>query len=252
MNLKSRVLITRAEHQTDEFKKKVEHAGLEAIVLPMIEIKAIEANTDLTNVFNQMEKYDWLIFTSSNSVKFFFDAVDEQNVKMYFFPNLKIATVGEKTKMTLEQRGYRTNFVPIKFTAKVLTESLEDLKGKNILIPRSGIATNDYIRAFEEKGAKVHAIDLYNNNPRSFEANTLNKLFDQNLDYITFTSGSTAKSFADNVNKLDIKLDQVKVICIGPSTAKVASDNGLKVEAIAETHTIEGIIDVIKKLENNV
>ena len=47
------------------------------------------------------------------------------------------------------------------------------------------------------------------------------------------------------------ELNNEKVICIGPETAKVATQNNINIAAIAKPHTIEGIIASIKKSLTN-
>jgi uroporphyrinogen III methyltransferase/synthase len=43
-------------------------------------------------------------------------------------------------------------------------------------------------------------------------------------------------------------LKQVKIVCIGPITAQTASELGLKVDAVADTYTIDGLVEAICRL----
>lgn len=242
------VVITRAEHQSKNLVDRVENHGGTPIVIPMIELIKVDDKTEINQAFSRLDEIDWLVFTSENAVDYFFQYAEESGVKFYFYPNLKIATVGEKTKLKLEQLGYRTNFVPIKYTAEVLAENMdEDIAGKQVLIPRSDLASNDYIQVFEKRGAQVFPLTVYRNQSIEYNADSLTSKLEGNVDCITFTSGSTVKAFANGLKKISIDLTKTKVYCIGPSTAKVAEESGFTVSGVAEPHTEEALFELILK-----
>lgn len=230
--------------------KELENLGFEVISMPMISIKVNDDTELLQKAFDQLHSYDWLVFTSRNAVRYFFQLADELGIKLFYFSDLKIATVGEKTKLELEQLGYRTNFVPIEYTAEVLAENMDDLQGKNILIPRSSIASNHYVEEMTRRGAKVTTIDLYHTLEVEYSKSEMQLQLSDPPDFLTFTSPSAVKSFARQINHYHIQLGDSKVICIGPSTAKSADSLGLKVDYVAQPHTVEGMIEILKDHAN--
>ncbi len=246
------VLVTRPIDQSKQLNELLENNGFKAISLPLIKLERIKTNPALDSFFNELDSFDWIVFTSVNAVKFFFEAAEEKGVKFYFYPDLKIATVGEKTKLQLEQLGYRTNFVPIKYTAEVLADNMDDVAGKKILIPRSSDASNHYIEVFKSRKAEAIPLTIYQNSPVTYSLEEFSEKFNQNIDYLTFASGSAVKAFDTLLKMKGATLTKEKLICIGPSTAKVANELGYEVTAIAEPHTNEGIIEAILKEEKNV
>ena len=246
------VLITRPENQSKSFREQLEKEKFKVSQMPLIQLSSIAENHKLKEAFENLERFDWLVFTSVNAVTYFFDAAEKHGVKFYFYPDLKIATVGEKTKLQLEQLGYRTNFVPIKYTAEVLADNMDDVNGKQILIPRSSKASNHYLEVFTSRGATPTAVTVYENKSIIYKAAEFAEIMNQGFDYLTFASGSAVIAFDNNLKLSQIKLKQEKVICIGPSTAKVAENLGYEVAAIAEPHTTEGMVTAIKKLEEYV
>jgi len=247
------ILITRAEGQNKDFRETLEKEGALVKTLPMIEYTTIEDFKETHNIFDQLDQFDWIVFTSATAVHFFFEAAHEFGVKFYFFSNLKIATVGEKTKLKLEQLGYRTNFVPIQYTAEVLAENMdEDIAGKKILIPRSNVASDEYLSVFKKRRAIPYPLTIYNNREVNHSPEEITQILNNGVDYLTFTSGSTFKAFHNCLNNTKVKLLNEKIICIGPSTAKVINELGYEVAAIANPHTIDGIVETIKELEEHV
>lgn len=247
---KKKVLITRAEHQSEDFRKLIERANGTPVLFPTIEIKPIADQTLIKQTFDNLESIDWIVFTSENAVKYFFHYAEQYAIKFYFYPNLKIATVGEKTKLILEQLGFRTNFVPIQYTAQVLAENMDaEIEGKRILIPRSSKASQEYLEVFEKRGAIPMPLTIYENSLKENDIQQTKAAIAE-VDYVTFTSGSTVKGFQSALTKANIERPKAKYISIGPSTTKVAHLLGIQIDLTAETYTIEGILDAIKTLEH--
>ena len=246
-----KVLINRSSEQSKEYKELLEREGFQPISCPMIETVLTQNLSPIHNILDRLEEIDWVVFTSENAVRYFFQVAEDYGVKFYFYPNLKIATVGEKTKLSLEQLGYRTNFVPIQYTAEVLAENMDDVRGKNILIPRSALASNEYLEVFQKRAANPIPIELYNTQTVLYSKEELEQTIPEQVDYLTFTSPSTIKAFDANRKNMSIKLEKTQVVCIGPSTAKAAQQLGYTPAAVAQPHTIEGVVAAIKKLEEN-
>ena len=229
------VLITRSANQVAEFINQLEALGANTITLPLIENITINQN-ELIKKVNQ-NNYDWIIFTSTNAVKFFFESISAKTITS------KIAVVGAKTGQLIKELDLKVNFTPSEFTAKHLANEIPVSENDTILIPRSSLAKNDIIDILEKRNCVIEAISIYENNSINYSTEEIKKVFNQKIDYITFTSGSTVQSFI----KQGIRLKTEKVICIGPETAKIAKQNNINVAAIANPHTIEGMIKVISQ-----
>lgn len=224
------ILITRSANQAEEFINQLQELGANTITLPLIENTAINQGELIEKV--NKNNYDWLIFTSVNAVRFFFDSVLVDTISS------KIAVVGNKTGDLIRAYGLQIDFTPSEFTAKHLANEIPISANQRILIPRSNLAKNDIVEILENRNCNVEAISIYENNSIEYSATELQEIIKQKIDFITFTSGSTVKSFIE----LGIKLNDAKVICIGPETAKVAEQNKISVSGIANPHTIKGMV----------
>ena len=233
------VLVTRSENQAKEFIAKLEDLGAKTIALPLIETTALHQKelTDLAIKNN----YNWIVFTSPNAVKFFFETISKNTI------HCKIAAVGSKTAELIESLGYTVDFIPTQYTAKQLANEIPVTENDTVFIPRSDIAKNDIVEILKSRNCIVNTIAIYKNTAVNYTKEELNNIFNQTIDFITFTSGSTVNSFI----KLGITLKNEKVICIGPETEKVAVQNNISVSATANPHTIEGMINSIKKSLTN-
>lgn len=251
--LKNRkVLITRADHQCKSIEKLLAYKGAETARLPMIAIRPIKDQSFIESIVTDLESIDWVVFTSVNSVNYFFEALENYDVKVHFLTDLRIATVGEKTKAAVEKIGYRSNFVPIEYTAKMLAKQLPIFGHERILIPQSTKANNEYVDLLREQCQEVIPLPIYENYEPTYTREGLVSVLDKNFDWITFFSGSAVVNFTKQLKIHNLSLPMVKVAVVGPSTKKVAEDNGFTISALANPYTEEGVVEAILKNEKDV
>src|SRR5690606_8108606 len=68
-----RVAVSRARAQTPELSAKLTALGAEAIELPLITITKEISKQNLADTMLELGGYDWIVFTSTNGVRFFFE-----------------------------------------------------------------------------------------------------------------------------------------------------------------------------------
>tara|TARA_B100000809_G_C15138122_1_gene531601 strand:+ start:5405 stop:6133 length:729 start_codon:yes stop_codon:yes gene_type:complete len=227
------VVVTRSKSQAFELISGLEELGAKTISLPLITNSAIN-KTELSQKIKQCN-FSWIIFTSPNAVKFFFETISPKNITS------KIAAVGSKTKEHLEALGLNIDFIPTQFTAQQLAKEILVTPNEFFFIPRSNLANDVIVNLLESRNAIVETLSIYENTSVKYSKSEIDNIFKQTVDFTTFTSGSTVNSFI----KLGINVQMGEVICIGPETAKIAKENNIPVSAIANPHTIDGMIEQI-------
>ena len=243
-----RILVTRPCAQTDSFGDGLRAAGFEPIYFPVIEIQPIENNVALDKAFDQLNCYEWVIFTSVNAVEIVFN-------KFSLFGNgtrVMFAAIGPKTAEALQKRGVTPDFVPEEYVAEAILPGLGELKNKWVLLPRAEIAQQELPEAILTAGGIAHEIVVYRTLPAEIDMDGLTAL-KMGVDVITFTSASTVKNFVAIMcqNKLDpLNLPNNPLFaCIGPITEQAARDEGLSNLVVAKEFTTEGLIQIISNLE---
>ena len=119
-------------------------------------------------------------------------------------------------------------------------------------MPRAKIATADLPDGLREKGAHVDDVPLYDTvkvasgsdkGRDEIEADLLNG----RIDLVTFTSSSTVTNFLEMfpAHTPDVLLADVQVAVIGPTTQKTAVEYGLHVDVIAQTASVESLVEAI-------
>ena len=110
----------------------------------------------------------------------------------------KIAAVGVKTKLELEKRGYRVDFVPTSFVAEVFAEEfVKRLSGnERILFPKGNLARDVIPVALREMGVSLDELIVYGTKENVEKRQELIEALEVGkVDIITFTSPSTVTSF---------------------------------------------------------
>lgn len=232
------VLITRSKEQSTDFIELLQNNSIEIVLLPLIEFQPINISV-LKLLFKGKHPFNWIVFTSHNAVNYFFKTISPNIIK-----EIKVAAVGKKTAESLSNFGVKTDFIPSDFTAETLGNEIPVLPNEKVFIPQSALSNNNLVEQLKNKKAQVETLVIYNNETVKYSKEELDKILNKPIDFITFTSGSCVKAYINN----KINLPNAKIICIGPSTAKVARENNLEVAVIPNEFTIEGMVEEIKKL----
>lgn len=232
------VLITRSKEQSTDFIELLKNNKLNSVVLPLIDLQPVNT-TKLKSLFNNKLSFNWIIFTSHNTVKYFFNSISLTSIK-----GIKVAAVGTKTAESLSKYGVKVNFIPSDFTAESLGNEIPVLPNEKVFIPHSALSNNNLVEQLNNKKTWVEKLAIYDNLLVSYSPDELSKILSKPIDIVTFTSGSCVNAYINN----KINLPKAKIICIGTSTAKVAIENKLEVAAIPNEFTIEGMVEEIKKL----
>ncbi|MCX7966277.1 MAG: uroporphyrinogen-III C-methyltransferase [Syntrophorhabdaceae bacterium] len=240
-----KIAITRARPQSIKLGTALSDKGAMVIYIPVIEIKPIKPNIPLDEAIKDLDSYFGIIFTSTNSVSIFFDALFENKKDARFLCDKKIFAIGEATAKALLEKGVISDFVPEKWTSEGIVEVLKtlDLNNKKILLPRAEEASNIIAQYIHKNGGSCHVVPIY----RTVLPEKTEHL-KENPDVITFTSSSTVRNFISIYGK-DILKTTINA-SIGPVTTYTLKDYGIEVHIEAKRHDISGLVEAIEAYFN--
>ncbi len=250
--LGKRIVVTRAREQASDLVKRLADLGAECLEFPTIKVVPADDVNPLNDAINNLSAYDWIVFTSVNGVKFFFERLFEMDRDVRALNQLQTAAIGPVTSQRLRAFGLKSDIIPKNYRAEAVVEAFrkEDLKGKKVLLPRAAEARPVLPIELRKMGAEVDEVTTYLTENVADNANLLiEQLTAKRIDLITFTSSSTVKNFkallpSDNFKDL---LDGVTVASIGPITTDTAAESGFEVQITAKSYTIPGLCDAILK-----
>jgi len=240
------VVVTRARDQAGELAAKLEALGAEVIEFPTIEIRPADDYRALDAALIILSAYDWLIFTSSNAVKFFQERLELRDRDLGTFRG-RVCAIGPATRKAVEKLGLRVDMVPEEYVAESLVAAFSEheLAGKRILLPRAAVARDLAPAELTKLGARVDVVEAYRTVvPRDTAARVREVFFGlRKPDWITFTSSSTVANFVHAAGSHT--LEGVKIASIGPVTSATARKYGLEVAVEASPYTIDGLTTAI-------
>lgn len=257
-----RILVTR-EH-SDGFES-LEDLGAEILQFSTIEIVPPETWEGLDSAIKNIHTYDWLIFTSTNGVKYFFSRLSEKGTDIRELKGLKICAIGTKTESAINRFGIRVDLVPEEFRAEGLIEAFvkeakglqtegkqmdrEPLKGMKFLLPRAEVAREIFPEKVRELGGTIDVPAAYRAIRPDYHGRRLKRFLKEGrITVATFTSAATFTNFRDIMGEdADELLKNVAIAVIGPVTAKAVEKAGLAVDIMPKSSTIEAMVEEIKK-----
>ncbi len=246
-----RILVTRAREQASELAARIREFGGDIIEFPTIEIVPIDRWEELDVAIKNINKYEWIIFTSINGVRIFLERLRALSYDIRELKGVKICTIGIKTGAFLENLMIKVDMIPSEYKTESIIEEFkkEDIKGKRILIPRAKEGRELLPEKLKELGAIVDEIPVYRIVKPEGEKEKIKELFKRKeIDVITFTSSSTVKNFVSMFNDKEEILeliDGVKIASIGPVTAETLKSSGIKTDIMPEKYTIPDLVEAI-------
>ena len=236
-----RALVTRPGGQAAALSRALREAGAEPVEFPCIAVRPLPPDEDVLRLLDRA--YDWVLFVSANGVSAAAAYLRAAGRDWRTLPAGKIGAVGPGTAAALEGFGFTADFMPSRYTVSALAAELPGaLEGKAVLLPGRAQVNPTLREGLAQRGAQLTVWPIYEIvTPQPAVA--LADLARPRLDLVTLTSSSAARGFVD-LGGARAAGDAI-IACIGPPTAETARGLGLKVEVVAEEHTVSGLVAAI-------
>ncbi len=241
-----KIIVTRAAEQAGELSAKLIVRGASVLECPTIRLVEPESWQLLDLAIRDLQSYDWLVLTSCNAVRYFFQRLDTLGLDTRALAGCKICAVGPKTAHEIRSFGIKADLVPSDYKAEGVVDEFSrlDMHGRRVLFPRADKARDIIPRELKRMGAHVDSPVAYRNIfPERLPPETLFALEKRSVDCIIFTSSSTVQNLAAMLGE-ELMLDMLKgvvVASIGPITSKSCRDLGLKVDIEPQTYTLDAL-----------
>jgi uroporphyrinogen III methyltransferase/synthase len=245
-----RVAVTRASAQAGALTTALRERGAHVVEAATIRIEDPSSFEDLDTAIAHVSDYQWIAFTSANAVDHFFARLEESKKDARALGGIRIAAVGSATATALREHAIAPDFIPENFTGRALAADLGEGSGR-LLLPRVSGGPSGLVDALEEAGWKVDEVAAYRNVPADPDDPVVADVLAGKFDVMTFTSASTVRNLAALGSPEALGLGPEgprRVACIGPATAEEARSLGFSIDAVAEPHTIGGLIAAVEGL----
>lgn len=243
-----RVLVTRARQQASALSSRLVELGAVPLEYPTIEIRPVEDTRPFDEAVDDLSRYAWIVFTSTNGVDAFWERLTERGKDSRALATVQVCAIGPSTAAALERYGIVADWLPREFVTDSILDGFRayDLSGARVLLARADIAPPALADGLEAQGALVDEVTAYRTVPSAeSRERLLTALQERQIDVVTLTSSSTARNLVGGIGGRLELLEGLTIASIGPVTSRTARELGLQVSVEAKVHTIDGLVDAL-------
>lgn len=229
------ILLTRDLRGNAVWENTLRAHKIPSIHFPCIKI----TNTLRQTVAEQLNMlntaFDWVIFTSSNAVRAYY----ENNCKP---EALSIAAIGSKTAHTALVHGMTVSFIPSQPTSTALANEIPLSTKTSVLLLQGSRAPNDIYKILKRRGAAVIRVNAYDTQHILTRDMVVQKhIMDGKIMHLLFASPSAINAFCTRLPLATLnKARAVPTLSIGTTTCAHARKNGFP-----SSH-IDPILDILR------
>ena len=245
-----RILVTRAIQQAGKLSDGLKALGAIPVEVPVLEIRPPESYAQLDAALGKLDRFDWLILTSANTVQVLATRCKVLNLDVSEIKLLKVAAVGSATSEAARKEGFRVTVVPDSYNSEGVVAALGNfITGKKVLLARAKVARDVIPDALTKAGAEITVIDAYETVLPQSAPELLAVALNTGIDAATFTSSSSVRNLAEVAREEGIAFPfpGVPAISIGSVTSTTLREYGWEPAAEAATSDIPGLIAAVTR-----
>jgi uroporphyrinogen III methyltransferase / synthase len=193
-------------------------------------------------------RYQWVVFTSLNSVRAVWEKFVEYGLDARAFSGVRIACVDAATGEAVQALGITPDLVAgAQYSSGLLDEfpDYDDLLDpvNRVLLPRADIATETLAEGLREGGWEIDDVTAYRTVRAAPPPAPIREAIKAGgFDAVCFTSASTVRNLVGIAGKPHAR---TIVACLGPKTAETAHEFGLRVDVQPEVPEIGAMIEAL-------
>ena len=243
-----RIIITRELQEQNPLSELLEQNGAEIVLLPTIALQPPDSYQSLDEAIAQLQQFQWVIFTSTNGVRFFMDRLLSSGRDIRALSRHLIAAIGSGTARTLSSYYIQADVVPEEFSAEGLVSSFtrQNITGVKVLIPRAQKGRDVLEVGLRALNNEVMAVPVYKTvMPPELQSAESFKMLHPG-DCLVFTSSSTVHNFFDSVPASVLpELRDMVMACIGPITEGALRKRGFNAHIVPERYDFTSLAEAI-------
>jgi uroporphyrinogen III methyltransferase/synthase len=249
-----RIIITRSPDRARELADALENLGAETLVAPTFRLVPPDDPEAVERATASMDRFDWIVFESAVAAARFLGALARSPRDLRAFGRTSICAVGPSTADQLHAAGLKPDVVIPELGVDTVANAMAahaQIDGRSILVVRPDDERNVVSDALAARGATVTDLLAYRTEadpPDSPAAQQIYRmLLDGQVDAVTFTSPTAVRRFASLIGDEQAAdlLGTTVVAAIGPVTAAAAAELGIRATVIAETFTVDGLVQAL-------
>jgi len=240
-----RVVVTRAEHQSEGLAALLVEAGATVERLPLLAVMPPDDPAPLAAAAASVARYRWVVFTSANAVRALFATMPER-----WPADTAVAAVGDATAEALGDQDVAADLVAETASAEGLLALLLprlDRQPGLVLLPQAADARPTLAAGLRAAGHETEVVVAYRKTlPPDARTRAAAIFGDGALGWVTFTSPSIVRGFAGLFGAdWQARRRTLHAASIGPVTSEALRTLGVHPAAEAARASDESMIAAI-------
>lgn len=242
------VIVTRAADRAHELVRGIQVRGGIPVSVPLIDVIPL-FDTSVQVCVNQLSHYDGLVVTSANAIRSLQAAATREGVVLGEL-GLHCFAVGHSTARAVNELGWRATTPDGVTTAQGLGRFLashRDPSVQTLLLPRGQLADESLPDMLRQAGYTVTPLVCYETVPTVVDTQRWMRILDRReIVVVTLFSPSAAHTLmVACVQQFHQAAANVKIACVGQTTADAVIGYGLQVDFMATHPSTDGVLDAI-------
>ncbi|MBC8011293.1 MAG: uroporphyrinogen-III synthase, partial [Burkholderiales bacterium] len=200
---------------------------------------------------SELGGYDWIVFTSANGVRYFFEDFLKGFNDIRSLGLLRFACVGKATAREIERHHIRVECMPDTATGESLADALiatGSLDSAKVIVVTGNLNRDKLVKKLEAGRAIVDRMQLYKTEKADLSADPVADDFRQHgADAILFASSSAADSYHAQGEALALADGAKKPLVgsIGEQTTDSLTENGMPPDFVAPKPSLDALIEAM-------
>ena len=246
-----RVLVPQTRGAGTEIAALLSTYGARCELVPTIAVEPPRTPAQIERAVKGLVdgRYQWVVFTSINSVRAVWDKFAEFGLDARAFSGVKIACVDQPTGAAVRALGIVPELVSTHpdYSTGLLDEfpDFDEILDpvNRVLLPRADIATETLAEGLRERGWEIDGVTAYRTvRAAPPPAEVREAIKSGGFDAVCFTSASTVRNLVGIAGKPH---PRSIVACLGPKTAETAHEFGLRVDVQPEVSEVGSLVDAL-------
>jgi uroporphyrinogen III methyltransferase/synthase len=248
-----RVAITRTRDQNSELREKLEALGAEVLELPLITISKDVDKVGFVEILSELGSYDWIVFTSANGVRYFFEDFLKGYADIRALGLLRFACIGRATAREIERHYIKVECMPDTATGASLADALiatGSLDSAKVIVVTGNLNRDRLVKKLEAARAIVDRLQIYKTEKTDLSADPVADDFrTRGADAILFASSSAVQSFHEQAQSLQLAKDAQRPLAgsIGPQTSETMMKLGMPADFTAKQPSLDALVGTLVK-----
>ena len=247
-----KIVITRTRSGNSVLRGKLEHLGAEVVELPLIKVVPDVDRERLVDIVAELGTYDWIVFTSANGVRIFFDHFLRAYDDIRALGLLRFAALGDATISEIEKYRIKVECRPDVATADALADALiatDSLDSAKVVVVTGNLNRENLVKRLEDEAqAIVDTLPLYKTEKLDLsDSAAAHDFHTHGADAVLFASSSAVEAFGSHKELMQLGPDAKKPLfgSMGPQTSASLEALDIEVDFEADDPGLDELVHAL-------